>query len=487
MKKLFSILSFIVLLILIIELRLQFVDLSTSSTAFVFMLLITVLTSLFWGFIAGVVMLIINAVITGYVFMTPYNFALLSNSEVRQLGLFLLEGMVLLLLIYILKKSKEQEHELREKFQVILASIGDAVVATDKEGKITYMNASAQKLFQWKFHDAQMKHIFSLFHIEGNTVKKTFKQEVQSTIEGGNEMIVNKPMKIKNRRGTLIDIQDTIAPLRDIKGNTIGAVIICKDVSEHREMEEQKEVLLGAISHELKNYITSIHGYSQLILKKAKESKQEGLVSFAEKLGNKVETMKHMVISMLDLSKLSMGKLDMTLEHFDIEDLIQSTINDLEISTKHMIKMKGALDVYVEADRIRIGQVLTNLISNAIKYSPEDKEIHVGVTRKDMDVIISVTDFGQGIPEEKVEKIFDPFYRAVTSTEKKNITGSGLGLYISKEIVKQNGGSIWVETKDGEGATFFFSLPAVITDDTVIQKKSLPFISYFKKLFKRKG
>src|SRR5690606_22463904 len=136
------------------------------------------------------------------------------------------------------------------------------------------------------------------------------------------------------------------------------------------------------------------------------------------KLNNKVETMKNMVISMLDLSKLSVGKLDMNPEKFDIEELIQSTINDLAIDTQHIIKMKGAVDVYVEGDKIRIGQVLTNLISNAIKYSSDDKEIHVKVERKDMDVIVSVTDFGSGISEEQIEKIFNPFYRAGNEQEK---------------------------------------------------------------------
>ncbi|HRP59344.1 MAG TPA: ATP-binding protein [Vicingus sp.] len=157
------------------------------------------------------------------------------------------------------------------------------------------------------------------------------------------------------------------------------------------------------------------------------------------------------------------------IEPFDIEELIRNIISDLNINTKHMLRMKGALDVYVEADRIRIGQVLTNLISNAIKYSPEEKEIIITVHRKDMDVIVGVKDFGRGIPKEKLEKIFNPFYRAGNDREKKIISGSGLGLYISREIITQNGGDIWVKSEEGEGSTFYFSLPAIITEETIVQ------------------
>lgn len=468
MKKFISTISFLLLLIVIIVLRLEVVDVNTSSTAFVFMLLITVLTSLFWGFLAGIVMLFANALLTGYAFMSPYDLMQLTQSELQQLGLFLLEGMVILLLIYILQKSKEQEHELRQRFQVILSSIGDAVIATNTQGDITYMNAAAQKLLGMKFHNAYKKKIFSVIHIEDKSVDTFFREAVNTAMQDGTPKLLPKSIQIKTARGKKIDIQDTVAPLRDIKGKIIGAVIIMKDVSQQREMEVQKEVLLGSISHELKNYITSIQGYTMLVQKKVQDTKNEQLMSFVDKLNKKVDTMKDMVISMLDLSKLSMGKLDMSPEKFDIEELIQSIINDLSINSQHALKMKGAIDVYVEADRIRIGQVLTNLISNAKKYSPAESEVHIKVERKDMDVIVSVIDFGSGITEEKIEKIFNPFYRAGNETEKRKVSGSGLGLYISKEIIKQNGGEIWLETKEGKGSTFYFSLPAVITDETEI-------------------
>lgn len=484
MKKFISLITFLILIIVIIQFRLEFINLSTSGSSFVFMIFFIVLTSLFWGVVGGLIMLIINTGFIAYTFQ-PQNMLALSQSELRQMGLFILEGLVIILLIYILRKSKEEEHAMREKFQVILASIGDAVIATDKTGKITYMNAKAQKLTDWKFHDAQKKQLHDILDIEEDSAVKAFSESVEAAMYKGKNLVMNKPMTLKNRRGKIIDIQDTIAPLRNINGKTIGVVIIFKDVSQSRAMEEQKEVLLGAISHELKNYITSIQGYTHIVEKKAKTTNNEQLISFTEKLNNKVEMMKNMVISMLDLSKLNMGKMDMHIDQFDIEELIRSTINDLEINTKHIFRMKGALDVYVEADRMRIGQVLTNLISNAIKYSPEEKEIIITVNRKDMDVIVGVKDFGAGIAQEKLEKIFNPFYRAGSEKQNKTVTGSGLGLYISKEIIKQNGGDIWVKSEEGEGSTFFFSLPAIITEQTIVQTKKKSVFDIFKKFFNK--
>lgn len=484
MKKFVSFILFCVLLVVTIQFRLELMDLNAGTGSFVFMLLIIVLTSLVWGFIGGFIMLAVHVGLIAYT-LEP-TFVGITNTEFRQLGFFMLEGLVILLLIYILRKSREQEHELREKFQVILASIGDAVIATDKTGKITYMNAQAQKITDWKFHDAQKKKLHDILDIEEEASVKVFSETIEAAMYKGKNIVVNRPMTIKSRAGTLLEIQDTIAPLRNKNGKIIGVVIIFKDVSEHREMEERKEVLLGSISHELKNYITSIQGYTHIVEKKSKETRNEQLISFSEKLSSKVETMKNMVISMLDLSKLNMGKLDMHIEQFDIEELIRNTITDLAINTKHLIKMKGALDVYVEADRIRIGQVLTNLISNAIKYSPEDKEIQISVSRKDMDVIVGVKDYGEGIPEEKLEKIFNPFYRAGNEKQKSSVSGSGLGLYISQEIVTQNGGDIWVKSEEGEGSTFYFSLPAVITEATVVQTSKTSWLDKIKSFLRIK-
>ncbi len=461
MKRLASTLTFIFLLIVIIEFRLRFVDSNTSSTSFVFMLLITVLGSLYWGFFIGLILLLITSGLIGYFFLTPNNITLLTQGEIKQIGLFILEGLVILFFIHMLRRSKEQEHEMRERFQVILASIGDAVIATDKKGIIKYMNATAQRLTEWKFRDAHNRNLASQLQIEDKDEIKLFNSIMNQVLEDGESIYSSKPVMIRSKHGRLMDIQNTIAPLKNMEGKIIGTVLIFRDVTEHRELEEQKEVLLGSISHELKNYITSIQGYTHIVNKKVKETKNRDLILFTEKLASKVETMKNMVVSMLDLSKLKMGKLDMKMEEFDLEELISNTVHDFEIDTDHVIKMEGVLGVNVRGDKMRIGQVLINLLSNAIKYSPESKKIQIILKHTEDEAIVGVRDFGHGIPDHKMDKIFKPFYRAGDDREKTSIAGSGLGLYISREIIKQNSGKIWVKSEEGKGSTFYFSLPAV--------------------------
>ncbi|HRP59345.1 MAG TPA: histidine kinase dimerization/phospho-acceptor domain-containing protein [Vicingus sp.] len=312
MKKFFSILSFLALVVLTVYFRLELINLNAGYGAFVFLLLLIILTSLCWGFFAGVVMLFVNAGLIAYT-LEP-TITNLTQTEIRQLGLFILEGLVILLLIFILKKSREQEYQLREKFQVILSSIGDGVIATDKEGavdgdsKTAPMNAMAQKLTDWKFHDAQKKQLHDIFDIEEDSSVKSFSESVEAAMYKGKQLVVNRPMSIKNKRGKIIDIQDSIAPLSDTKGHKIGVVIIFKDISQQKDLEAQKELLLGSTSHELKNYITSIQGYSHIVQKKVLTTNNEQLISFSEKLTKKIESMKDMVLSMLDLSKLDVGK-----------------------------------------------------------------------------------------------------------------------------------------------------------------------------------
>jgi signal transduction histidine kinase len=249
-------------------------------------------------------------------------------------------------------------------------------------------------------------------------------------------------------------------------------VFIFRDVTERREMEEQRELLLGSISHELKNYITSIEGYAHIVRKKLKDKGDENLISFSEKLYHKVEVMRTVIISMLDLSKLRVGKLDMQIEEIDLKNVLDSVVADLQSETSHRLLIKNEISMKVKADNTKIGQVLTNLLTNAIKYSPDPTDIHIIFQKRDGEGIIGIRDFGKGIQKEKIEKIFKPFYRAVSEDEKHSISGSGLGLYISSEIINQHGGRLWVESEPGKGSTFYFALPLLAQKEAYLKDET---------------
>jgi signal transduction histidine kinase len=160
---------------------------------------------------------------------------------------------------------------------------------------------------------------------------------------------------------------------------------------------------------------------------------------------------------LLDVSKINLGQLNLSKTKIDFDTFLPDTLNSIQQITKHQLILEENASAAVTADPIRLEQVITNLISNSAKYSPDKNRIVVRSFIKQNEIIISFTDYGIGIAADNIEKIFNRFYRVDESAMK--FSGFGIGLYVSREIVKQHGGKMWVESVVGEGSTFYFSLP----------------------------
>lgn len=238
-----------------------------------------------------------------------------------------------------------------------------------------------------------------------------------------------------------------------------GTVIFSYDITERKRLEIQKTEFLSIVSHELKTPITTIRAYSQLLgsrLVKDATKKQEAI--FADKIVAQTDKLTYMINELLDVSKLQEGKLPVCKEPFQMRTLIEKILEDFQyISDKYAVKFICRTNVSVLGDEIRIGQVIENLLTNAVKYSPQSTSICITVERRRKEVITFVEDDGEGIPLSKQKYVFDRFFRI----EEKNATqiSSGLGLYIASEIIKLHNGRIWLKSKKGKGSTFYFSLP----------------------------
>jgi signal transduction histidine kinase len=221
---------------------------------------------------------------------------------------------------------------------------------------------------------------------------------------------------------------------------------------------QKKDEFIGVASHELKTPLTSVKAYLQLL---EKIEQQEPNLTYVTKAQENVNKLQKLIFDLLDVSKIQAGQLQLELKEFNISELIMASIHDAQLgTTKHTItKVGGMTNAIIAADRNRIEQVVVNLLSNAIKYSPTGKEIIVTSKRADGEVVVSIKDFGVGIPKADQQKIFERFYRAGSGLF--GISGFGLGLYICHEIIKRHGGKIWVESEgiEGKGSTFHFSLP----------------------------
>ena len=236
----------------------------------------------------------------------------------------------------------------------------------------------------------------------------------------------------------------------------IGSVL---DITEQKQDEIRKNDFIGMVSHELKTPLTSLTAILQLLNVKIKTNADEFIPTALEKANSQVKKMNSMVNGFLNLSRLEAGKIEIVKTSFDIEKLIGEIIAESAlIITTHTINFEPCGSFIVYADHDKIGSVITNLISNAVKYSPKGKEIEVKCNLSGNQVTVSVKDEGMGIKPQDRERLFERYYR-VQSNHTQNIAGFGIGLYLCAEIIERHQGKIGVESESGKGSVFYFSLP----------------------------
>jgi signal transduction histidine kinase len=278
---------------------------------------------------------------------------------------------------------------------------------------------------------------------------------------------------IRHTDGTLLTLQANALPLdkRLLTGllaqkheqaslDTVEpvALVVHQDVTERMELERRKDEFIAMASHELKTPVTSIKIYEQLLHRRLTKQGDSQSAEMLEKIDVQLGTLTRLINELLDVTHMATGILSWQAEPFDLTFLVNETVADLRHGTEHhQIHIEGVGPVQIYADRERIGQVLANLLTNAIKYTPKGGSIVVKQALDNDYVIISVQDCGIGIPPEKQAYVFERFYR-VRSPEHETFPGLGLGLYLSAEIVKRQGGKIWVESQPGTGSTFYFTL-----------------------------
>jgi PAS domain S-box-containing protein len=236
----------------------------------------------------------------------------------------------------------------------------------------------------------------------------------------------------------------------------IGSVL---DITEQKQDEQRKSDFIGMVSHELKTPLTSLNAIVQVMSAKLKGSTDTFLAGASERAAKQVKKMVNMVNGFLNVSQLESGKIVISKQSFELGELIRECTAETSLSvTSHRIIFESCNTVIVYADRDKITSVISNLLSNAVKYSPKGNIIVVTCKVMGNDVQVSVTDEGIGIKKDQLKKLFDRYYR-VDSNQTQTISGFGIGLYLSAEIIQRHNGKIWAKSKSGEGSTFYFSLP----------------------------
>ncbi|MDB5287786.1 MAG: hypothetical protein JWR05_2735 [Mucilaginibacter sp.] len=231
------------------------------------------------------------------------------------------------------------------------------------------------------------------------------------------------------------------------------------DIDEQKQMQRQKDDFLGIASHELKTPVTSIKAYAQVLGAMLSREGEEKKAEMVMKMDSQLNRLTNLIGDLLDVTKIHSGKLMFNKTWFDFNKVIQENIIDLQHTTnKHILVMDFKEVGQIYSDKDRIGQVITNLITNAVKYSPYTNRIIISTEKEHDEITVCVQDFGIGIADDKKDRVFEQFYR-VSGNKQHTFPGLGLGLYISNEIIRREGGKMWVNSVEGKGSTFCFLLP----------------------------
>ena len=276
----------------------------------------------------------------------------------------------------------------------------------------------------------------------------------------------NSEARLKNKNGMYSWHLVQGEPIKSEQGTIIKWIGAFTDIENLKEEQKQKNDFLSMASHELRTPVTTIKGYGQIIERLLAEKNDLKTLGFVKKMTKQVNRLDTLITDLLDITKMQRGGLIRNESVFNFNDLVKEVVDDMQKTTvTHQIIDNLNADLEIKGDKDKLSQVLNNLISNATKYSPAADKIIVSTQIVKDGVQLSVQDFGIGISIEGQQRVFEQFYR-VDGENQSTFQGMGIGLYICAEIIKKEGGNIWVESTGGEGSVFYVWLPVDHNDGT---------------------
>jgi len=348
------------------------------------------------------------------------------------------------------KALKDSEHLLKN----ITGASPTALWMSDEKGSITYTNQTWEYWTGQPFEDT-LGDGWTKCIVEED--RRRAGEQFIKDLSARRHYVVE--FRIKHKNGAIRWCIAAGNPQYKQDGTFAGYIGSCTDIDDQKRLERQKDDFLGIASHELKTPVTSIKAYAQVLgamLTKEGETKKADMVL---RMDAQVNRLTNLIGDLLDVTKINSGRLQFNKTWFDFNQAVSESVTDLQHTTnKHQLIEDFSNTGEIYSDKDRIGQVITNLITNAIKYSPHSDKIIISTKLENNEFTVCVQDFGIGLPMDKAEKVFEQFYR-VSGNKQHTFPGLGLGLYISSEIIKREGGRMWVNSVEGKGSTFCFALP----------------------------
>jgi PAS domain S-box-containing protein len=359
------------------------------------------------------------------------------------------------------KRAEEALRESEELFLLLLQSTDQGIYGIDVEGKCTFINRSGAEMLGYRPEEIVGKNMHTLAHHshrDGTRYPETSCPIFQALQRKQGTRIENEVFWRKN--GICFPVEYSSHPILR-EGKITGAVVTLLDITERKELEQRKDDFIAIASHELKTPITSLKGFIQLLRRRLEKQVIKEPLAYLSTMEAQINKLTKLTADLLDVTKIQSGRLVLASELVDVDAVVRESVATVQqISPHHTIVVTGASDAKIVGDRDRLEQVFVNLSSNAVKYSPEAEKVDVQIATVRDRVVVSVRDYGIGIPHEYQSNIFDRFYR-VPSSHEQAFPGLGLGLYISQDIIQRHRGGIWVESTEGKGTTFYVALPLI--------------------------
>jgi PAS domain S-box-containing protein len=359
-------------------------------------------------------------------------------------------------------KEKKKAMEERDKIDTILHSIGEGVFVIDTDHRIILINQIAADMSGSKIetclsrrYDEALRFVYE----RDESMAATFVQEAMDT--GEMKGMTTHTMLLKTD-GEKIAVATSASPLKDGGGKVIGCVVVFRDVTRERNIDRMKTEFISLASHQLRTPLSAMKWFAEMLISGDAGKLTDEQREFVVNIYQSNERMIELVNSLLDVSRIESGRIIIDPRPTDLVELVKEVEPEIKQKVEEK-KQNFVISAHENLPKINVDpklirEVYKNLLTNAVKYTPEGGEIDVFISRKDEDIISQVSDNGYGVPKAEQGKVFQKFFRA-DNIVKRETEGTGLGLYLAKAIVESSGGRIWFESEEGKGTSFWFSLP----------------------------
>jgi len=357
------------------------------------------------------------------------------------------------------KKARSIAEEGKLRLQTILTQLPVGVLILDAKKNTFEANKQTEKILGRKIKKAAARESDYLSQVAYHSQHPLSQKQwpIMRAINEGKVILEEEIEFIRSDKSHAFLLVNA-APIKDVQGKTVAAVSTISDITQLKELDEKKDDFINMASHELKTPITSIKLYLDSLLATAKSQNNPVVKKMAIHMETQIKRLQKLSNDLLDVSLMQTGQLTLSRKKVRLDKLISQIIKSLQRVTTQKIIFSQKTPLILRLDPIRIEQVLSNIITNAIKYSKGKGNVTVSLGKSKERAVIKITDDGIGIAKGQQKNIFNKLYR-VRENMGNTFPGFGMGLYIAREIVKSHKGDIWVESKKGKGSTFYISLP----------------------------